>query len=111
MTYRDEVTELKKEASWTFWKLLPLAITVITVMTMLGFALNSAGLIGSTVVERVVMRQSFQYKEGMEQRAAILKANIQEINILISSNVGNKTDLINQRSILKSQLLAITINE
>ena len=65
----------------------------------------------SMAVDRIVMKNSFQYKEGMEQRAAILQANITEVDILLQSNPANSQDLRNQKMILKSQLKAITINQ
>ncbi len=62
-------------------------------------------------VERAVMKQSFQYKEGMEQRAAILQANIAEIDALIAQQPENREALSAQKRVLKAQLRAITINE
>jgi hypothetical protein len=57
------------------------------------------------------MKNSFQYKEGMEQRAAILQASITELDIRLQQNPDNRQDLQNQRSILSAQLRAITINK
>lgn len=65
----------------------------------------------SMAVDRIVMKTSFQYKEGMEQRAAILQASITELDIKLRSNPTNKQDLDNQRLILSAQLRAITINQ
>lgn len=73
--------------------------------------LSAMGKIGGTVVDRVVMKNSFQYVEGMEQRAAILQASISEIDIRLRSNPENSDDLNNQRMILSAQLKAITINQ
>lgn len=109
--YRNEASKVARETRWTFLRFLPIFIVVVIILSVLGFGLRSVGLIGSTVVERTVFKQSFQYKEGMEQRAAILGANISEIDILLRSNPENKQDLINQKSILTAQLRAITINQ
>lgn len=109
--YRNEARTVAKETSWTFWRFLPIFIIVLVVLSGLFFGLRSLGLIGSTIVEREVFKQSFQYKEGMEQRAAIMEANITEIDIMLQGNPGNKQDLINQKSILRAQLRAITINQ
>ena len=65
----------------------------------------------NTVTDRIVMKNSFQYKEGMEQRAAILEASLVELEVLLQSNPANRQDLVNQKTILKAQLRAITINE
>ena len=111
MSYREEAREIRKEAHWRFWKFLPILILFIVILSAFFFGLRSLGLIGSTVVERIVFEQSFQYKTGMAQRGAILEANIVEIDILLNSNPENKQDLINQKLILRSQLHAITINK
>ena len=110
-SYRNDVNNLNKEVNWTFWKILPVSIVIIVIISVIGFGLNSAGLIGSTMVERVVFEQSFQYKTGMAQRGAILEANIAEVDILLRDNPENRQDLLNQRSVLNVQLKAITINQ
>jgi len=74
-------------------------------------ALNAIGLIGGKAVERQVLKHSHQYKEGMDQRAAILQANIAELDILIAQRPANVKNLENQKLILQAQLRAITINE
>lgn len=87
-----------------------LVIGVVSLVLLIGglsFVLKPA----SMAVDRVVMKTSFQYKEGMAQRGAILEANIVEIDILLQQNPANRQDLLNQKSILRSQLRAITINE
>lgn len=62
-------------------------------------------------VDRVVMKTSHQYREGMEQRAAILEASILELNLKLQQNPENRVDLQNQKAILSAQLKAITINQ
>ena len=86
------------------------AIAVVVLFLFFG-VLNAVGLIGGKVVERQVLKNSFQYKEGMEQRAAILESNIAEIDIRLQQNPENADDLRSQRMILSAQLRAITINE
>lgn len=86
MSYRDEVRHLNTEARWTFWRVFPTILIVLVILGGTGFVLNSMGLIGTTVVERVVFENSFQYKTGMAQRGAILEANIIEIDMLLQSN-------------------------
>lgn len=65
----------------------------------------------NTAVDRIVMKNSFQYKEGMEQRAAILEASITEIDLALQGNPDNRSDLINQKRVLNAQLRAIKINK
>lgn len=109
--YRNEARQVAKETSWTFWRFLPITVVALVVITVVFFGLRSFGLIGSTIVERKVFEESFQYKEGMAQRAAILQANIVEVDVLLKGNPENRQDLINQKSILSAQLRAITIND
>lgn len=109
--YRQAAGRAARETSWTFWRFLPTGIVIIVILAVLGFGLKSMGLIGSTIVERKVFENSFQYKQGMAQRGAILEANIAEIDILLQNNPENKQGLMDQKSILRSQLRAITINQ
>ena len=86
-------------------------IIFIVALTILFGGLGMVSKYLSVNADRVITKSSFQYKEGMEQRAAILQANIEELDILLSRNPENRADLESQRSILRGQLLAITINE
>ena len=86
------------------------AIVVILIVALFG-GLRLITKPASMAVDRIVMKQSFQYREGMEQRGAILQANITEIDIMLQQNPENRQDLIDQKMILNSQLKAITINE
>jgi len=87
------------------WWFFILFMVVLTIPVMSG--LKYLGIIGTTVVERVVFEQSFQYKEGMAQRAAILEANIAEIDMLMATGQGNPEQLQAQKSVLRVQLNAI----
>ncbi len=87
---------------------------IVLVLTLFGSALNWIMKPAGMAVDRIVQKNSFQYKEGMEQRAAILQANIAEVDILLAQNpVGNSyhADLVAQKRILNVQLKAITINQ
>lgn len=77
--YRDSAREVHREARWTFWKFLPLFITGIVVLALLGFALNSLGLLGRTVVERKVFENSYQRSEGLKTQIATDEATLAEI--------------------------------
>jgi len=87
-----------------------IALFVLAAVLLFG-GLNLLMKPASMAVDRLVMKNSFQYKEGMEQRAAILSANISEIDILLQSNPSNQKDLQAQRMILSGQLRAITVNQ
>ncbi len=94
--------EKKVVRSW-LWFVIGLLILTIPIFT----GLKYLGVIGSTVVERVVFKESFQYKEGMEQRANTLKANMAEIDMLIATGQGDVKKLNAQKSFLRVQLNAI----
>lgn len=84
--------------------------TAIIAFVILFGVLRAFGMIGSKVVERQVMKNSFQYVEGMQQRAAILQANLIEIDVQIQQDPSNSA-LLGQKRILRAQLTAITINQ
>lgn len=83
----------------------------VVVLALFFGALNALGLIGRTVVEREVFRNSFQYQAGMEQRGAILEANIIEIQSMIQQHPERRQELEGQLRVLRAQLNAITINQ
>ncbi len=87
-----------------------LAIGAVLFFILFG-ALSALGLIGGTVVQREVFRNSFQYQAGMEQRGAILEANMAELDMLIQQNPSQRSDLEAQKSFIRAQLRAITINQ
>ena len=82
----------------------------IVAMTVLFGGINLFMKPATMAVDRIVMKNSFQYVEGMEQRAAILEANIIEVNELIRQQPNNSS-FQSQKRILTAQLRAITINE
>jgi hypothetical protein len=87
-----------------------LVITVVFV-GLLATGTRYLGMWGNTVMERVVMKNSFQYVEGMEQRAAILQAQIAQVNLDIMKNPNQRQELLLQKKVLEVQLNAITINQ
>jgi len=101
--YRDEARTVVKKTYWTMWKVIPIVLIVIAI----GFGVKSLGLVGGKMVERQVLVNSHQYIEGMEQRAGVLKANIAELDVMISMGQGNRDELLGQKRVLKAQLLAI----
>ncbi len=79
MSNRNNIQEIHKEVQWTFWKFLPLFITVILILGGLGFGLNSLGVFGSTVVERKVFEHSYQRSESIKAQIALETAILAEI--------------------------------
>lgn len=82
-------------------------LVVITIPIL--FGLKSAGLILSKKVERAVLVNSHQYIEGMQQRGAIMAANLAEAQARLAAEVDPeiKRSLQTQVSVLKAQLSAI----
>ena len=77
--YRQEVDVGLREARWTFFRGLPLLVTIIVILSVIGFGFNSFGLLGSTIVERKVFEHSYQRAEGLKARIATDEAVLAEI--------------------------------
>lgn len=92
----------KVVGGWWIWIL---TLSILTIVILGG--MKYLGVIGATVVERVVFEQSFQYKEGMKQRGAILEAQLAEIDMLIATGQGDVESLRAQRSVINVQLRAM----
>jgi len=105
--YRKEADILAKEARWTFWRFLPIAVIALVVLSVVTFGLRSAGLIGSTVVERKVFEESYQRSESLKSGLATYEAQLAEINAMLSSgniDANTKANLIAQKAGLKVRI-------
>ena len=78
-------------------------ILTMVILAIVGGALRFAGVFG----ERVVFENSFQYKEGMSQRANTLQAQIAEIEMNIINNPEMYAQLNAQKKVLEIQLKGI----
>lgn len=85
-------------------KVVGIVVVLLVLSIVIGYGLRVADVF----VERKIMVNSHQYIEGMEQRAGVLSANIAEIDMMISTGQGDKTKLLAQKRVLRSQLNAIT---
>jgi len=83
--YRNEASQAASDARWTFFRFLPLLITVIVIMALLGFGLRSLGYLGSTVVERKVFEQSYQRSEALKSQISTNEAVLAEITRKLSN--------------------------
>lgn len=79
---------------------------IIALIAVLGFALRAVLMPANLAVERMAITHSYQYKAGMESRAATLRANIAEIDAMLDGGVGNTKVLQAQRRGLNAQLTA-----
>ena len=82
-------------------------------LALLAGAISLVSRPAEVIVDRVVFENSFQYKKGMEQRGAILEANLIEVEEQIrnASSVEEREGLLSQKRVFEAQLRAITINE
>ena len=92
--------EKKEFGSWWMW-VLGLVVVSIIVLT----ALNYAGVIGKTVVEREVFRNSYQYSAGKEQQIATYEAQLAELNSKLSNSQLDATTRAN----IEAQVSSIRI--
>ena len=81
------------------WGLALLVMTIVVLTT-----LNYVGVIGSTVVERKVFEESFQYSEARKSEIATYEAQLAEINSQLSTQIPPAT-----RNALKAQRAAINV--
>lgn len=75
-------------------------------LLILSLSLRAVFLPANLAIERMAITHSYQYKAGMESRAAILRANIVEIDAMLDAGVGNTKVLQAQRRGLNAQLTA-----
>jgi hypothetical protein len=92
--YRKEFNEIHADMKWTLWKILPLFVALIVIVTGLGFGLRSIGLIGSTVVERKVFEQSYQRNEALRAEIAQQQATIQVLELQLVNASASEGVLI-----------------
>lgn len=83
--YRKEARHVARESRWTLFRFLPLFVGVVLILGGLGFAVNSLGLFGRTVVERKVFENSFQRSEALKSQIATDEATLAEISVKLSN--------------------------
>lgn len=93
--------ELEKKyfAGWWLW-----LIFLIIIAALIGSILKYTGMIGTTIVERVIFENSFQYKEGMKQRSSVLESSLSEIDLM---QIQGKISILEseaQKRVLRIQL-------
>lgn len=103
--YRRDASNVAREARWTVFRFLPVFFLIIVVFGVTGFFTNWFGLIGGTVVERIVFEQSYQRSEAMKSKIAHEEAVLAEIQSkLLNPNLDENT-----RFNLKAQASAARI--
>lgn len=89
---------------WSATKWFFLCIAGIIILVVLGWFL----MVGEKMVERKVLVESHQYKEGMIDRHDTLEASLAEIDTRLKGNISEQTrqDLEAQRATINVQLQA-----
>ncbi len=82
-------------------------VLTIVILSVLGGVLNFAGVFA----ERVVVKNSFQYKEGMAQQASIWEAQLVELDIQIMQQTDQEViaQLEGQKHLINARLRAVTL--
>ncbi len=106
MTIEKQIEGFKSKPVRSLFKWAIILCLLSGIFTAFFYALMPAKM----AIERQVMKQSFQYKEGMSQRAAILEANIIEVENQLRMDPTNQ-GLAGQLSTLKAQHRATLINQ
>lgn len=94
------MNEKWEATKWVFW-----GIAILVLLTVVGWAMRPV----SMRVEREVLVQSHQYKEGMADRAAVLGASLGEVEnrLMTVTDPDIKAGLENQASAIRIQINAI----
>lgn len=83
--YRKDMQSTITGGYWTVWKVTPLILLILILLSVIGFSLKSVGLLGSTVVERKVFENSYQRSEAIKAQIATDEAVLAEIQRQLSS--------------------------
>lgn len=90
--------EKKHVTSWWIY------IVIGLILTSMAFGvLKYAGILGTTVVERMVFENSYQKQAGDNKRMATYKAQLAQINSLLVSSPDD-SDLLAQKAMLTVQI-------
>ena len=91
----------------SYAKVMGYVVGTVVILTVVGWVLKPVDV----AVERMIIKNSFQYKEGMAQRGAILEANIIEVEnrIRMEQDAEVAAGLENQLSSLRAQHRAVTL--
>jgi len=90
--YRKGAGQVARDTRWTVFRFLPIFIIVVVLLGGLGFFLRSGGVIGRTVVDRVVFEKSYQRSEAFKAKIAMDEASIAQIQgQLLNPNLDENT--------------------
>ncbi len=88
-------------------KVMGYVVLTILILAVVGGGLNFAGVFA----ERVAIKNSFQYKEGMAQQASIWESQLVELDIQIMQQTDQDViaQLEGQKRLVNSRLRAVTL--
>lgn len=105
--HSDDFKRGRAEGKSLIWKWGLALVGVLLVSSVAFGLLRYARIIGTTVVERVVFEQSFQYKEANKARANLMNAQISELEAqLLNPNLEDsiRPNIEAQLSVLRVKL-------
>lgn len=111
MSYRGETKVIIKDAGWTFRNLIPLIIGILLFFSVLGFVLNSVGLLGRTIVEREIFEQSYQRSSAIQSQINKEKATIISIKSRLSDPALEESLKTNLQAQLRAAELRLNTAE
>jgi|LGOV01.1.fsa_nt_gb hypothetical protein len=82
-----------------------IAVCVIIVISIFGFVLNSAGLIGRTAVENVIFEHSYQKKQADKTASTMYSSQL----FMLQQRLNNPQLTANARNEIQAQISAISI--
>lgn len=93
--------------AWGLWLL------ILVLFGTVGTVSKYLGMWGDVTMERIIVKNSFQYKEGMRQQAAIWEAQLVDLdNQAMTCNTDELcAGIEGQKRLVKSRLRAATINQ
>lgn len=91
----------------SYMKGMGYVILTVAILSAVGGVLNVAGVFG----ERVLIKNSFQYKEGMAQQAAIWESQLIELDTQIMQQTDEQIllQLQGQKHQINARLRAVTL--
>lgn len=102
--YRQDVNEAVGDASWTLRRILPLLLGVLLVMVLIGWVLQSTGII-SMNIDREVTQHSRQYTES--KQAMLQTLYTEYANLQTKAAEAEASGQANVAEAVKAQQMAI----
>ena len=98
--------ELEEASNWVGLGLVWMLAAILTI-SILTWLLHSAGVLGSTIVERKVFENSHQYSESRKTEISTLEAQLAEIDVQLDNpdlDADTKRNLQAQKSAINIRL-------